>query len=290
MHANPLNLPIGLQLYTVGKEMDEDPIGTLKRVAAIGYKEVELSPLGKTPPKELRKALDDLGLKNPSGHYMLPDLMSQLQEKIDLAKQFGQEHMVVTVPWIADPSRIKADPKGNPMAFFLALIQSLTLDDWKWNAEQFNKIGEQVKKAGLHLGYHNHNFGFRSYGGTTGYDEFIRLTNPELVKLELDCGWMTVAGRDPVAYLKKYPDRYRLLHIKDFRKGFMPTAKLMDHGPGAPVATELGRGAIDYRPIFAAVKPGNIRAYYVEQEPPFAEMPALEAIKVDYEYLKNLHS
>lgn len=290
MHANPLNLPIGVQLYTVGKEMDDDPIGTLKRVAAIGYKEVELSPLGKTPPEELRKALDDLGLKNPSGHYMLPDLMSHLQEKIDLAKEFGQEYMVVTVPWVADPSRIKADPKGDPMAFFLALIQSLTLDDWKWNAEQFNKVGEQVRKAGLHLGYHNHNFGFRSYGNTTGYDEFIRLTSPELVKLELDCGWMTVAGRDPVAYLKKYPDRYRLLHIKDFHKGFTPTTKLMDHGPGAPVPTELGRGAIDYRPIFAAVQPGDIRAYYVEQEPPFTEMPALEAIKVDYEYLKNLHS
>lgn len=290
MHANPLNQPIGLQLYTVGKEMDEDPIGTLKRVAAVGYEEVETSPLAKTPAGELRKAFADLGLKNPSGHYMLPDLMSHLQEKIDLAKEFGQEYMVVTVPWVADPSRIKTNPNENPMGFFLALIQSLTLDDWKWNAEQFNKVGEQLKKAGLHLGYHNHNFGFRSYGNTTGYDELVRLTDPELVKLELDCGWMIVAGRDPVAYLKKYPDRYRLLHIKDFHKGFTPTTMLMDRGPGAPVPTELGRGEIDYSRIFAAVNPGMIRAYYVEQEPPFTEMPALEAIKVDYEYLKNLHA
>jgi sugar phosphate isomerase/epimerase len=288
MQGNPLNLPVGLQLYTVGKEMDADPVGTLKQVAAIGYKEVELSPLGKTPPQELRKALDDLGLKNPSGHYLLPDLMSNLQQRIELAKQFGQDDMVITVPWVADPSRFQSASKDGQMAFFLALIQGLTLDDWKWNAEQFNKIGEQVNKAGLHLGYHNHNFEFKSYGGVTGYDEFIRLTDPALVKLELDCGWMAVAGHDPVAYLNKYPGRYRLLHIKDFHKGFTPTTTLMSHGAGAPVPTELGRGAIDYRPIFRAARKAHIRAYYVEQEPPFTEMPALEAIKVDYEYLTNL--
>jgi len=288
MNANPLNLPIGLQLYTVGKEMDSDPFGTLKQVAAIGYKEVELSPLGKVPPKELQKALDDVGLKNPSGHYLIPDLMNNLQAKIDLAKEFGEEYMIATVPWIPDPSRIKIDATKDQMGFFLALIGSLTLDDWKWNAEQFNKIGEQTKKAGLQFGYHNHNFEFKSYGSTTGYDELLRLTDPGLVKLELDCGWMTVAGQDPVSYLHKYPDRYRLLHIKDFHKGFTPRTTLMDKGPGAPVPTELGRGAIDYHRIFAAARKVPIRAIYVEQEPPFTEMPALDAIKVDYDYLRSL--
>lgn len=289
MNGNPLNLPIGLQLYTVGKEMDADPAGTLKQVAAIGYKNVELSPLGKTPLKDLQKMLDDVGLKNSSGHYMLPDLMSQLQRNVDAAKQLGQEYMVVTVPWVADPSRFTTDRSGDQMAFFLALIQGLTPDDWKWNAEQFNRVGEQVKKAGLQLAYHNHNFEFKSYGSTTGYDEFIRLTNPDLVKLELDCGWMTVAGQDPAAYLTKYPERYRLLHIKDFHKGFTPTTKLADQGPSAPVPTELGRGAVNYQRIFEVASKGQIRALFVEQEPPFKEMPALEAIKVDYEYLKNLH-
>ena len=290
MNANPLNLPIGLQLYTVGKEMDADPFGTLKQVAAIGYKNVELSPLGKTPLKDLKKALDDLELKNSSGHYMLPDLMAHLDRNVDAAKELGQEYMVVTVPWVADPSRIKSDPSGDQMAFFLALIRSLTLDDWKWNAEQFNKVGEQVKKAGLQLGYHNHNFEFKSYGSTTGYDEFIHMTDPNLVKLELDCGWMTVAGQDPAAYLTKYPERYRLLHIKDFHKGFTPTTKLADHGPNAPIPTELGRGAVDYKKIFSAASKGQIRALFVEQEPPFTEMPALDAIKVDYDYLKKFHA
>jgi sugar phosphate isomerase/epimerase len=290
MSANPLNLPIGLQLYTVGQEMDSDPSGTLKAVAAAGYKQVELSPLSKTPAKDLKKMLDDVGLKNPSGHYMLPDLLSKLQEMIDLARLFGQDFMVVTVPWVADPSRFKPDPQQGQMGIFLAIINGLTLDDWKWNAEQFNKVGEQIKKAGLQLGYHNHNFEWRKYGDMTGYDEFLRLTDPGLVKLELDCGWATVAGKDPAAYLTKYPERYSLLHIKDFRKGFSPRTTLMGKDPGAPVPTELGRGAIDYRRVFAAAQKAQIRALFVEQEPPFTEMPALEAIKVDYEYMKNLKS
>jgi sugar phosphate isomerase/epimerase len=285
-----MNVPIGLQLYTVGKEMDADPFGTLKRVAAVGYQTVELSPIGKVPLPDLKKALNEVGLKNPAGHYMLPDLMTKLEQNVDAAKQLGQEYMVVTVPWVADPSRFKADPAGGQMAFFGAVLQGLTLDDWKWNAEHFNKIGEQVKKAGLQLGYHNHNFEFKSYGSITGYDEFIRLTDPDLVKLELDCGWMTVAGHDPIAYLGRYSDRYRTLHIKDFQKGFAPTTTLMDRGPHAPVPTELGKGAIDYRKILATARKGQIRALFVEQEPPFTEMPALEAIKVDYHYLKNLQA
>jgi sugar phosphate isomerase/epimerase len=290
MHASPLNLPIGLQLYTVGHEMDADPAGTLKAVAAAGYKQVELSPLSKTPAKDMKKMLDDVGLKNPSGHYMLPDLMSKLPEMIDFAHLFGQDFMIVTVPWVADPSRFKADPAQGQFGLFLAIIGGLTLDDWKWNAEQFNKIGEQIKKAGLQLGYHNHNFEWRPYGSTTGYDEFLRLTDASLVKFELDCGWATVAGQDPAAYLTKYPDRYSLLHIKDFRKGFTPRTTLLGKDPGAPVGTELGRGAIDYRGIFAGAQKAQIRAMFVEQEPPFTEMPALEAIKVDYDYVKNLKS
>src|SRR3954454_17792747 len=99
LSASPLGLPMGLQLYTAGDDVDRDPAGTLKRIAAIGYQEVELSPFSKTPAKDLRNALADVNLTAPSGHYMLPDLIGNLQEKIELAKVFGQEYMVVTVPW-----------------------------------------------------------------------------------------------------------------------------------------------------------------------------------------------
>lgn len=286
--ATPLGLPIGLQVYTVGAEMDRDPLGTLKAIVAIGYKQVEISPKGKVTAPDLKRMLDDCGLKNPSGHYMLFDLLPDLQKNIDLAHQFGEHYMVVTMPWVADPSRLKSDGGKDQIAAFLALMNNLTLDDWKWNAEQFNRIGEQVKRAGLELCYHNHNFEFRPLDGLTGYDEFLRLTDPELVKLQLDCGWMAVAGIDPVSYLTKYPDRYRMLHIKDFKKGAAPDTTLGDQKPGAPIPTELGRGAVDYRRIFATARKGQIAAYYVEQEPWLQDMPMMQAIQVDYDYLRNL--
>jgi sugar phosphate isomerase/epimerase len=268
--------------------MDADPAGTLRTIARTGYKQVELSPIGKTPAIELKRMLDDNGLGNPSGHYMLPDLIGKLPEMIELAHLFGQEFMVVTIPWVADISRFKVEP-GDQMALFLAVIRGLTLDDWKWNAEEFNQVGERIKKAGLQLAYHNHNFEWRTYEGVVAYDEFVKRTDPALVKLELDCGWATVAGQDPTAYLTKYPDRYTLLHIKDFHKGFKPRTAIeggQDSGPLEP--TELGRGAIDYGKVLAAARTAKVRAMFVEQEPPFTEMTALEAIRVNYDYLKNL--
>jgi sugar phosphate isomerase/epimerase len=287
MQAETSHIPIGLQLYTLGPEFDSDPAGTLAKVAAIGYKEVELSPMAKAPASDIAKALSSSGLRNPSGHYLLPDLAANVQARIDAAKALGQEFMIVTVPWVADPSRFQ--PKsGNQMEMIRAMLNGLTLDDWKWNAEQFNQVGAKIKTAGLQLGYHNHNFEFRKIGDVTGYDEFLRLTDPDLECLELDCGWMSVGGLDPVDYLPRFTKTFRLLHVKDFKKGFIPTTTLLSDAPGTPVPTELGRGAIDYTGILAAARKGNIRSFFVEQEPPFKEMPAVEAIKVDYDYLKNL--
>ena len=233
--------------------------------------------------------LDEAGLTNPSGHYLLPDLLKDLDSKIEFAKDMGQHYMVVSVPWIADVSRVHADPKTGRLGFLIAMLAALTLDDYKWSAEQFNQVGEQLKKAGLQLAYHNHNFEFKKFeGGVTGYGEFLRLTDPDLVKLEMDCGWVTVAGHDPVEYLRKFPDRYRLLHIRDFKKGFTPTNKLGGISEGALVPAALGHGGIDYSKVLSAAKESHVASTFVEQEPPFKEMPALEAMKVDYEYLHNL--
>jgi sugar phosphate isomerase/epimerase len=275
---------IGLELYTVGADMKKDPAGTLKQVAAAGYTQVELTSSAMGPAKELRQMLDDNGLKNPAGHFMLAELQDHFDEKVESARVLGQTFLVTTVPGF--PSAPNAAPPTGMMEF-INRLNNMTLDDWKWNAEQYNKLGERVKAAGMQLGYHNHNLDFHPYGSTTGYDELLRLTDGNLVKLELDCGWMTVAGHDPVKYLGKYPERYVSLHMKDFKKGFTPTTKL-GPGPGAPVGTELGRGVIDYAPILAAARKTRVRTVYVEQEPPFTEMPALEAMKVDYKYLKQL--
>ena len=284
--AMALNRPIGLEIYTVGADFDKDPLGTLQKVAAVGYQIVELSPQGPTSKvsvADIKKGLAQTGLKNPSGHYMLPDLQTHLDERIATAKDLGEEYMILSVAWVADPSRFQKG-SSNQMDMFMAMLNGLTLDDWKWNAEQFNKLGEQVKKAGLKLAYHNHNYEFKKLGDTTGYDELLRLTDPELVYFQMDCGWVAVAGHDPVEYLKKFPSRYRLLHIKDFKKGFAPTTTLGEKD--GPVPTELGRGGIDYSQVLASAPKDAI--LYVEQEPPFKEMPALEAMKVDFDYLHTL--
>jgi sugar phosphate isomerase/epimerase len=279
--ANPLGLPIGLQLYTVREQLQKDFDGTLKQVAAAGYQEVEMAGFYNRTAADVRKSLEAAGLKCPSAHYPLVELMSALDEKISYAKDLGLQYMICAFPWVADPSRFKA-AGNNPMAVAIALANGLTLDDWKWNAEQFNKVGEQTKKAGIQFGYHNHDLEFKKFGGVMGYDKILQDTQPDLVTLELDCGWMAVAGHDPAAYLRKYPTRYSMLHVKDELDLSKPTTSLA----GAS-ATELGRGKIDYKPIFEAAKGGHITHYFVEQEA-FPDVPVFEAIKIDCDYLRNL--
>jgi sugar phosphate isomerase/epimerase len=278
--ANPLGLPIGLQLYTVRDQLQKDFDGTLKQVAAAGYQEVEMAGFYNRTAAEVRKSLDATGLKCPSAHYPLVELMSGLDEKIGYAKELGLQYMICAFPWVADPSRFKA-AGSNPMAVAMALANGLTLDDWKWNGEQFNKIGEQTKKAGIQFGYHNHDLEFKKFGGEMGYDEILQETQPDLVTLELDCGWMAVAGRSPAAYLRKYPTRYSMLHVKDELDLSKPTTSLAGASP-----TELGRGKIDYKPIFQAAKGAHITHYFVEQEA-FPDAPPFEAIKIDCDYLRN---
>lgn len=280
-NANPLGLPIGLQLYTVRDQLQKDFDGTLEQVAAAGYQEVEMAGFYNRSAAEVRKSLDAAGLSYPSAHYPLAELMSGLDEKISYANDLGLRYMICAFPWVDDPSRLKT-ASNNMMAQALAVANGLTLDDWKWNAEQFNEIGEQTKKAGIQFGYHNHDLEFKKFNGVMAYDEILRQTDPGLVTLELDCGWMAVAGHDPAAYLQKYPTRYSMLHVKDERDLSKPTTSLL----GAS-ATELGRGKIDYKPIFEAAKGAHTTHYFVEQEA-FPDAPVFEAIKIDCEYLQKL--
>lgn len=280
--ANPLGLPIGLQLYTVRDQLQKDFDGTLKQVAAAGYQEVEMAGFYNRTAGQVRKSLEAAGLSCPSAHYPLVELMTGLDEKISYAKDLGLHYMICAFPWVADPSRFKT-ANNDMMAMAMALANGLTLDDWKWNAEQFNRIGEQTKKAGIQFGYHNHDLEFKKFNGVMGYDEILHDTQPEFVTLELDCGWMAVAGHSPAAYLRKYPTRYSMLHVKDELNLSKPTTSLL----GAS-ATELGRGKIDYKPIFEAAKGAHIKHYFVEQEA-FPDAPVFEAIKIDCDYLRKLN-
>ena len=185
--ANPYNLPIGIVLYTVRRQMAKDPEGTLKRVAATGYKEVEVD--GKNLSK-LAPILKPYGLTAPSGHFDFGQVKTGWEQEIERVKAQGLKYMVVA---------------------FLAAPDRKDLEDYKKVAELFNKAGEQCQRAGVQFCYHNHNFEFIKFGGGIGYDVLLKETEPKLVKFELDCFWMTHAGHDPVEYMRKYPGRYALL-------------------------------------------------------------------------------
>jgi sugar phosphate isomerase/epimerase len=259
----------------VGAELDKDYDGTLRQIAAIGYKEVETGVSPKRRAADVKKSLQDAGLGCQAIHMGL----GGMEEAIGYAKEIGARYVIssVTLPKVPEPG--KFDRKA-----FMAQLSALTMDDFKKIAARCNEMGEQAKKAGMQFGYHNHNFEFKPLdGGEIGYDVVLRETDPSLVKFELDCGWMAAAGHDPVAYLAKYPKRYRLLHIKDFQPTASPSTGLDESV--RPKPAELGRGHIDYKPIFAAAKKSEVELYYVEQEPPFTTTPAMEAIRIDYVYL-----
>jgi sugar phosphate isomerase/epimerase len=274
----PLGRPIGVQLYTVREDVTKDLAGTLRALAAIGYREVELAGIPAKSAPQLRAMLDDLGLAAPSMHASMSDLQTGLQERLDYARMLGAEYLVCASPWTAD-SRFRSAAGGA----WVALSAGITLDDWKWNAEQLNKIGEQARKVGLRCGYHNHNMEFRSYNGVVAYDELLRATDPALVTMELDIGWVVTAGMDPLKYLKAHGNRISLLHVKDVRKDLHTG---VDRVPAQ--TTEVGSGKIDWKNLFAAMDPNRIRHYFVEQEN-FERAP-LEAVKISFDYLRGLAS
>ncbi len=272
MLGSPLGLPIGLQLYSVRELLPKDYEGTLRQVAAIGYREVEAAGFFGHSAKEVKQAMASAGLSCVSGHYPWGVLDKGLSQTIAFHKELGAEYIVCSSPGLKDPAPQTGGAHGHP---------KLTMDDWHWNAEQFNRAGATVKAAGLKFGYHNHVAEFGALDGTVPYDELLRLTDASLVTFEMDCGWVTVGGGDPVSYLRRYPERISMLHVKDFKR-----SETAGTPSTPPVAAELGRGTTDYKPIFDAAKKGQIKHYFVEQEG--FDMPPFEALKIDAEYMKNL--
>ena len=274
--VGPLGKPIGLQLYTVREAAAKDLPGTLRAIAAIGYREVELAGIPAMSAPDLRKVLSDCGLTAPSMHASMADLQTGLNQRIDYATTLGTRYLVCSFPWTAD-SRFRESP-GKAV---VSLASGITLDDWKWNAEQLNKIAGVAAKSGLRCGYHNHNMEFRSYDGVVAYDELLRLTDPALVTMEMDLAWVYTAGVDPVKYLKKHAERISLLHVKEVRKDMRTMVDRIQ-----AQTTEVGSGKIDWKHVFKAMEPARIAHYFVEQEN--FDRPPLEAVKISFDYLKGL--
>lgn len=260
--ASPKN--VGLQLYTLREEMAKDAKGTLKKVADIGYKEVESFGyngqfFGMTPTA-YKAYLKDLGLSTPSGHYTTGKVMKGKgsltdgwQQAVDDAAAVGQKYMVCA--YLFPPERTK-------------------LDDYKQFADLFNKSAEVCKKAGIQFCYHNHDFEFQPLEGQIPYDLLLSQTDAKLVQLELDLYWAVFAKQDPVALFKKHPGRFPLWHVKDMEK----TAERAF----APVGT----GSIDFQRIFDARKSAGMTHYFVEQD--VCKIPPVEAIAISYKNVGKL--
>lgn len=254
--AGATNYPVkevGVQLYSVRKEMLEDNIGTLKKLAKLGYNQIESAGSDKgyyygLKPAEIKKVISDLGMKLRSGHVQFDD---KWQQTIDEAAETGQEYLIVS----SMPS------KGQ------------TIDNYQRVADAFNKAGEACKKSSLKFGYHNHDFEFEKADGKILYEVLVEKTDPAVVHMEMDLGWVVVTGNDPLDFFEKYPGRFPLWHLKD-----MDLVK--KH------SVEFGKGGLQLLKILNAGKKSGMKYFFIEQEE-YAST-AFESLEYDFNFLKNL--
>ena len=244
---------VGLQLYTVRRELEKDFEGALARVAAIGFKEVEFAGYFNRSPVQVQSTLKANGLTSPSAHVSLKALSEDWAKTVETAASIGHRYLICA---------------------YLMPQERRSLDDYKRCVELFNRAGEVSKKAGIQFGYHNHDFEFPPLDGTVPFDLLLEKTDPNLVKIELDLYWITKAKHDPLKYFASHPGRFPLLHVKD-----------MDNTP-KQFFTEVGRGVIDFKRIFQQAGKAGVKHYFVEQD----ECPGspLDSIKVSFEYLSKL--
>ena len=253
--------PVGVQLFTFFNVIDDDTTGTLKKIAAIGYRELESAFSRKggyygMKPKEFASLVNSLGLSWKSHHvlgapFKLPpgakmpttpdgkpmtippmrNLRENMQELVDEAAAGGVSYLVCA---------------NTPIS---------TLDEIKSSIDVLNKTGEACRKAGIGFAYHNHYMEFHEVEGQLPYHLMLQQASPELVKMELDLAWATKAGVDPVQLFNEHPGRFPLWHVKDIDK------ELKSPEP-------VGDGIIDFKRIFASADKAGMQHFFVEHDMP----------------------
>ncbi|MBO3270086.1 MULTISPECIES: sugar phosphate isomerase/epimerase family protein [Hymenobacter] len=245
---------IGLQLYSVRDDMMRDAKGTLSSLAKMGYKEIESANSAKgyyygLSPKEMKQLMGSLGMTLRSGHVGIDN---NWQKAVDAAAEAGQQYLVCpSLP-----------------------TQGQTVSNYERCADTFNKAAEACRKAGVQFAYHNHNSEFEKDNGKVLYDVLLEKTDPRLVSMEMDLGWVVVAGYDPFQYFERYPNRFPLWHLKDMKKG-------------EAHSTVLGTGRLDVAKLLRSAKKSGMKYFFVEQEE--YEGAPLASMQRNIAYLKGLN-
>jgi len=255
----------GLTLYTVREEMKANPKEVLKEIADMNYKFVEATGYDNGKyygmlPVDFKNYLNELGLVPVSTHQG-GVTFDNVDKVIADVKAGGFKYFVIPIP---------------PMGHFKYDNATRTMgmsDDIEFLTNFLNVVGKKCKEAGLELLYHNHDFEYKkNSNGIVPIEYFLNNTDPEYVNFQMDLYWVTKAGADPVAYFEKYPDRFKMWHVKDMDKD----------GKFAPV----GRGTIDFARILKEKKLSGMEYYIVEQDMTF-DLKPMEAIKISHEGLKT---
>ncbi|OXG06324.1 sugar phosphate isomerase/epimerase [Flavobacterium araucananum] len=255
---------IGLQLYTLREELGKDVKSTLKKVANAGFTTVETygfsikDQFWGLSAIELKKILDQNGLKAVSGHYNLGSFLAdgnttELKAAIEAATILKSEYL--TIPWIDEPLR-------------------RNIKDYKVIATRLNEAAKMCQKAGLKLAYHNHDFEFQKHDGVTGYEILLKETDKDLVYFELDLYWVVRSGNDPLKLFKENPGRFKMWHVKDMDK------------TNPALNTEVGSGSIDFKTIFKEAKQSGMKHFFVEQENNY-NPNAFDSIKVSCNFISK---
>lgn len=278
-------LPVGIQLYTLGPDAAKDLDGTLKAVAGIGYRTVELAGMYGRSAADFRAALDRAGLKAPSAHIQPRggegSFQGDLGKLADDLKTLGVETAVMPILYIPDRFGAPSAADGGIGGYLKRVGAGMTADDWKMNADYLNEKAAALKGAGVRVGYHNHNFEFAPVGSTTGIEILFANTDPALVTFEVDIGWVAASGTDPYAFLAKHKGRVSMMHVKDIKADTQPNFTLtMD-------PAEIGSGTLDWKRLLPEAYGAGVRGFFVEQEPPFTR-PRIEAAKISYDYLAQV--
>jgi len=273
--STPTPVPdvIGAQLYTLRRLMPDDPQGTLKAVADIGFKSVET---GRADLPKLKPICDDLGLAVPAAHFEYACITGDwthygakpprpgynLEAALTEAKEAGVEWF--NIPYIPQPERTGAD-----------LYPRM--------AENFNRAGEEAARMGIKIAYHHHAFEFEKFDGVAGFETLLQMMEPGKAFIEFDMYWASVAGEDPVQLIRKYPQHIKLLHLKDKKEG---TPVMQGEGVPRDTFMELGNGVLDIPDVLRAANQIGVAHYFIEQD----ECPGnpLDSLRTSYNYLQEL--